>query len=256
MGDIVGGALSLGGALFGGNAAQDAANTQANATIQAAQIQAAATDKTIQAQKDALSQQRADLAPFTKLGVDALPTLRGLLGQDGGMTPSQVMALDPGYQFRKQEGQTALENNQAVMRGPGLSGATLKELTQYGQDYASGEFTNIFNRQLGAAGLGQASAAGQASATGASANAVGNALMGGAGAQGNYLTQGANAIAAGQVGTANAVTGAINNYNSQQTLRNLFSNQQQTPAPVTVGQASMNTPDPYVLDYQPNYNVG
>ena len=238
-------ATAIGGsAILGYLGSQSAASTQANAATQAASMQQQATMATIAAQKEALAQQRADLQPFTQLGTSAVPTLAKLLGQDGSMTPEDTMKLDPGYQFRMSQGQAALEANQAASRGPGLSGATLKELTQYGQDYASNEFTNVFNRQMSAAGLGQASAAGQASATGASANAVGNATMGGANAAGNYLTQGANASASGTVGGINAITGAVNNYMGQQTLRQILGSGNttgtQAPAPVQYGPS-----DPY-----------
>lgn len=52
---------------------------------------------------------------------------------------------DPGYQFRMQEGSKALEGS-AAARGSLHSGATLKALTKYGQDFASNEFNNAYNR--------------------------------------------------------------------------------------------------------------
>jgi hypothetical protein len=52
---------------------------------------------------------------------------------------------DPGYEFRQQEGNKALERS-AAARGGLYSGAALKALDRYNQDYASNEFTNAFNR--------------------------------------------------------------------------------------------------------------
>ncbi len=60
--------------------------------------------------------------------------------------PTDVtMANDPGYQFRLKEGQRTVENA-AAARGSVLSGGTLKALDRYNQDYASGEFGNVYNR--------------------------------------------------------------------------------------------------------------
>jgi hypothetical protein len=54
---------------------------------------------------------------------------------------------DPGYQFRLAEGQKLLERS-AASRGDILSGGTAKALQKYGQDYASNEFQNTYNRSL------------------------------------------------------------------------------------------------------------
>lgn len=56
------------------------------------------------------------------------------------------MTIDPSYQFRLQQGQQALENNNAAR---GLNtGATAKGLIDYGQGAASQEYQNIYNRAL------------------------------------------------------------------------------------------------------------
>lgn len=54
---------------------------------------------------------------------------------------------DPGYDFRMQEGQNAIESS-AAARGGQLSGATLKALAKYGQDYASNEYQNAYGRYV------------------------------------------------------------------------------------------------------------
>jgi hypothetical protein len=54
---------------------------------------------------------------------------------------------DPGYQFRLQQGQQALTRGQAA-GGGAFSGGTLQALTRYGQDYASNEYQNVYNRAL------------------------------------------------------------------------------------------------------------
>lgn len=55
---------------------------------------------------------------------------------------------DPGYQFRLEQGQKALERNLAA-QGKYLSGAALKELTEYGQGMASQEYGAAYQRALG-----------------------------------------------------------------------------------------------------------
>lgn len=99
---------------------------------------------------------------------------------------------DPGYDFRMKEGQKALERS-AAARGGLNSGATMKALSRYGQDFASNEFQNAynrfnndrsnrFNRLSSIAGLGQAAnqQIGQAGMN--YANQVGQNTMGAANA--------------------------------------------------------------------------
>jgi hypothetical protein len=66
---------------------------------------------------------------------------KGLISEGGWQT-------DPGYLFRLGEGQKVLENS-AAARGGLLSGQTGKALQQYGQNFASNEFGNIYDRYRG-----------------------------------------------------------------------------------------------------------
>jgi hypothetical protein len=52
---------------------------------------------------------------------------------------------DPGYEFRQAEGEKGI-NRALAARGGFNSGAALKALDRYNQDYASSEFSNAFNR--------------------------------------------------------------------------------------------------------------
>lgn len=111
-------------------------------------------------------------------------------GGGGGLTPEQIMQQDPGYQFRLGQGLQGIERG-AAARGTLLTGGTQKALQRYAQDYASGEFGNVFNRNLsvGQLGLGAASQAGNLG-TGYATNAT-NLLTGNANAQGaGSLAQG------------------------------------------------------------------
>ena len=60
---------------------------------------------------------------------------------------AEDLQVDPGYGFRLSEGLKALERS-AAARGGLLSGGTGKALTRYGQEMASQEFGNAFNRSL------------------------------------------------------------------------------------------------------------
>ncbi len=57
------------------------------------------------------------------------------------------LAVDTGYNFRLNEGQRLAQNN-AAARGTLRGGAFMKDLTRYGQDMASQEYQNAFNRSL------------------------------------------------------------------------------------------------------------
>jgi hypothetical protein len=52
---------------------------------------------------------------------------------------------DPGYQFRLDEGNKAVQASAAAGRGL-LSGAAMKAMQKYGQGFASNEFANAYNR--------------------------------------------------------------------------------------------------------------
>jgi hypothetical protein len=54
---------------------------------------------------------------------------------------------DPGFMERLKLGTDAIQNS-AASKGTLLTGGTLKDLMQFGQDYASNEYGNVFNRAL------------------------------------------------------------------------------------------------------------
>lgn len=143
----------------------------------------------------------------------AYTPLSGAFGGDSGYGDlSRDFTLadfqkDPGYDFRMAEGQKAIERSAAARSGS-LNGATLKAIGRYGQDYASGEYTNAynrfnndrtqrFNRLATVAGVGQ-TAATNLGATGTQVAAnIGNTTN-------NGITSAGAAQAAGTVGAANA----------------------------------------------------
>jgi hypothetical protein len=141
---------------------------------------------------------------------------------DGGAMPGRpvtaaqgMLEMDPGYAFRLEQGQQALERG-AAARGGALGGGALRDLAQFSQGLASqeygaaygrarqenldayGRYSDQYNRMASLAGLGQTQVAGD--------NNLGAQY---AGAQSNLLTGIGNAQAAGSVGSANAMQTAL-----------------------------------------------
>jgi hypothetical protein len=116
----------------------------------------------------------------------------------GGVAGGYQFQTDPGYNFRLGEGMRTLERG-AAARGGLLSGGYGRRSTRYAQDYASNEYSNVYNRIANIAGLGQVSA-----------QSSGNqALMAGQG-MGTAAAQGAYASAYGQQAGTNAWANAAN----------------------------------------------
>jgi hypothetical protein len=201
---IVGGAV--GSALIGGSAAKKAAKTQAKAADRAAQLQQDQFERQIELQR-----------PLREAGERALPKLEAASEYTPfAQTPFQY---GPDYAFRLAEGEKAL-NRQAAARNGLISGGALRAATRYGQDMASQEYMNAFNRfqterqaRLGPlqslVGVGQSAV-----------NQLGQAGQQYATNAGEALTSGAAARASGYVGQANALTGALG------TGLNFYQNQQ------------------------------
>lgn len=137
----------------------------------------------------ALGQVTSEYQPWTQNAGDIQGTLEGLLGIGG----NQQQAIDnfrnaPGYQSGLKEGIGAIDSSQTA-HGLGQSGATLKALDQFGQDYADKGFNNYFTQlgQLGQQSLG---------ATGQLANAqldIGNSNAGAWGQMGANKANQSNA---------------------------------------------------------------
>jgi hypothetical protein len=199
-------------AVIGSQAAKSAAGTQARAAEQAGQVQRDIFERQVELQE-----------PWRKAGITALNKL------GTGFTGEVDLTRDPGYAFRMSEGMKALERS-AAARGGLLSGGTLKATQRFGQDLASQEYQNAYNRALtqynttaALAGVGQTAT---------------NALTGAAGQYGQNAAEaiqsGAAARASGYVGGANALTSALgtglNYYQGQNYLNAL--RPQQTTMPV------------------------
>lgn len=199
-------AAAVVGAVASSDSSRRAANTQADA--------ANAANKT---ENDQFQQNREDLAPWREAGMGALDQLKTGTQPGGEFTKDFTLAdfnKDPGYQFRIDEGMRGLEGS-AAARGNLLSGGALKGITKYGQDYASGEYQNAynrynndlttrFNRLSGLAGTSQTATrdvadmgSRVASNTGQNMIGAGNARASGYIGQSNALNQGLSGIQSG-----------------------------------------------------------
>jgi len=221
----VAGASLLSGVL-GSNASEKAAQEQAAAAARAQQISLG--------EFNTITQQES---PFLGAGYGALSQENYLLGIGTPGTATNSMAgtpgtaasstaggygsllqpfnlsdwqqLSPAYNFQKQQGQQSVLNGAAAGQGA-MSGAALKDLTDYNQAEASTSFNNAFNqyqtqqgnifsRLSGIAGLGQAAASNTAKS--------GVALAGDAAQSATNI---GTAQAAGTIGSASAISGGIN----------------------------------------------
>lgn len=114
-----------------------------SAADEALREQRRAGNRSIALQREQFDQAREDLNPYREIGGGRLKDLAGDdFQRDFTMGDFQK---DPGYNFRMQEGMKALEGS-AAARGSLNSGATLKALSRYGQDFASNEYNNAYNR--------------------------------------------------------------------------------------------------------------
>lgn len=109
-------------------------------------------------------------------GQDAQGLMAGLMGLGGDSDAAQkafeTYQGSTGYQFRLGEGMDAITGQRAA-RGILNSGATSKELMNYGQNLASAEFGNYFDMLTGTAdrGLNSAFQVGNAATQAGMANA-------------------------------------------------------------------------------------
>jgi hypothetical protein len=125
---------------------------------------------------------------------------------------------DPGYQFRFEEGQRALDRG-AAARGGLLSGGYGRKAIRYGQGFASNEYSNVYNRIANIAGLGQA----------ANQHAGNTALQAGFGMGGAAGAMGINS-AYGDIASGNAWANAGNQL-AQLPWGNVFGGGQATQRP-------------------------
>jgi|APGre2960657404_1045060.scaffolds.fasta_scaffold04629_4 hypothetical protein len=145
IGGAIGGTI---GGLIDSDKAGDAASDAANAANAGAQADIALRR---QMYEEGVARQK----PFYEAGVNALPGYLQGIGQGGDLVRGFTMGdyeADPGYAFRFEQGQKALERS-AAARGGLISGNTGGALQKYGQGMASQEYSNAYNRFRDTQGL-------------------------------------------------------------------------------------------------------
>lgn len=162
--------------------------------------------------------------PYMGAGTGATNQLAALFGQGGAYTQQptlEQLQMDPGYAFRLQQGQRAMESalGSSGMRG---SGAALKAATRYGQEAGSQEYQNAYarfmaNRAQAVQGLQNLAG------TGAGAANVASGLAGQtAGNLSNVYTGTAGNIANTAIGVGNQLASTYANTGNQ--LANVYGN--------------------------------
>jgi hypothetical protein len=132
MGSIVESVGNAVGIDLGGSGAKDRARSDADQATRAAE----------DFLKDQYTIERDVYNPYNLAGQNALRDLT-----------SGNFQQDPGYQFRLNQGLSGI-NSSLAQRGLANSGAALKSLNQYNQNFASNEYGNWWNRMSGLAGMG------------------------------------------------------------------------------------------------------
>lgn len=185
----------LGTRMSGGNAYTDALDAQTGATGQANQALASS-----------YGEQKNYLNPYYEAGNKSLSQLAS-----GNLVNPSTLVNDSGYQFRLSEGLKGI-NAAAAARGGLGSGATMKALTRYGQDYASNEFDKAYGREYNRlsqlAGYGNNAANNLASVAGSYGSNLSNNYMG----LGNAAASSNIAQANNQMQLINGIAGAAGSY--------------------------------------------
>jgi hypothetical protein len=238
---LLGGAVSARGASKASRAQRDAAQQATDTQLIASREANALQEKMFNKQNQLYAEQIRRQEPGRHAGQTAQNKLMDVLGLTTNPKVADYNAInakfnegdikmDPGYQWRLQQGQQALERS-AAARGGLFSGRAAKDLTDYSQGMASQEYGNAYNRAYGRfqdnknnllsplqslTGVGQTALNAQGQATqslsgqaGAYGQSVGNNMITtGNAIAGNQMGAG-NARASGYVGQANAINGIV-----------------------------------------------
>jgi len=141
LGGPAGAAIGMG---LGGAVDESTGGGASGAARDAAQTANVAADRDLALRTRMYEEDVARQEPWRKAGVTALNKLTPLATEYTPFGMKQFQQ-DPGYAFRMSEGMKGLERS-AAARGGLLSGGMLKGIQRYGQDMASQEYQNAFNR--------------------------------------------------------------------------------------------------------------
>lgn len=217
---VVGGGATLLSGYMQGEAAKEGANTIAGGTRYAADINKQMYDTT-----------NENLRPYREQGYTSLKDIAARMPElTTAYSPEDfAKGIDPGYQFRLQQGTKALENQQN--RSGGLVGGNaMQGMQDYTQGSASQEYgsayarnttnqTNIFNRLKSIADMGLG-------ATGTTAQVAQNTGE----SMGSAAIAGAQAQAAGTIGSAKAYGNSLQGMANYGSMPYYMGNNSPTPS--------------------------
>jgi len=213
------------------------AGVSAVSASKAAKAQKQAAEAAQQTAKDTFEKQAALQEPFRQGGLTAQNRIMELLGVGGNASAADYGSMaksfgndqfqqDPGYAFRQAEGMKALERS-AAARGNLLSGSALKGIQRFGQDLASQEYQNAFNRYQ----VERSARLNPLQSLMGSGQSATNVVTGAAGTEGQNIASGqigaGQARASGYIGVGNAINqglSSISNYYANQPLQNAMVN--------------------------------
>lgn len=245
IGGAVAGAGSIGGSLL-----------QANSAGNAEKLQQQEANASLDFQKQQFATEQANEAPWLQAGTTALGQLSAGTGPNGSLTaaypggpfvaPTDITEQnDPGFQARLKLGQQALEASAAAQGTAG--GGQLQAAENYGQNFASNEYGNVYARAMGTyntnygafenqqantfnrlssiAGLGQNATAQINQAGQNTANNVTGINTNLANQNSGLITDQGSVLASGLGGATSSITNANNTYANQQLLQQILTQQ-------------------------------
>ena len=223
---VIAAGIGAAGAIGGGVIASSAAKKASRVQAQAARDATSAQERMFQRQTELQE-------PFRQGGLTAQQEIMQLLGIGGDKAAQGYGSMakafgtdqfqqDPGYAFRQSEGMKALERS-AAARGNLMSGSTLKGIQRFGQDLASQEYQNAFNRFQ----VERSARLNPLQSLMGSGQSATNVLTGAAGQMGqneaSNIYNAGQARASGYIGSANALNtalGQIGSYAAETPMRN------------------------------------
>lgn len=211
----------IGGSLIGAAATYYGGQEVSSATEAGTERTAESMDYATDIQMEMYQQTRADQEPWRQAGETALQTIQDMPEFEFTAETFEQFK-DPAYQFRLEEGVNALDAS-AASRGRLLSGAQDKAVTSYGQDLASQEYGNAFNRaqatyqqnlgtQQSLAGIGQSATNLVSQAGQTTASNIAGTQISGTSAMNQLSLSGAQTTADMYSGLANTANVGMGNY--------------------------------------------
>lgn len=211
---------SVAGGVMSGNAAKDASKAQVSAAEEARQVEQKNQQAGIDFQTNEWTQQQAAEQPYQDLGRTSANAYAEMLKNPFKAPTLAEAEQTPGYQFNLQSGTQAINEN-AAATGNLMSGNTGVALTKYGQGLATTTYQQAYENalrqyttNLNAAGQGTnigLSSTGQLGQFGqGAANNLSNLYLTGGAQQASQINNKGAAIAAGDIGAANAYGNMFN----------------------------------------------